>query len=64
MLEKKSTICIVHFRSIDNYPPIYNLLRLLDKNPILYNVHVITSKFSSENEFINIKFKQIDISSQ
>jgi hypothetical protein len=64
MLEKKSTICIVHFRSIDNYPPVYNLLRLLDKNPILYNVHVITSKFSSENEFINIKFKQIDISNE
>lgn len=64
MLEKNSTICIVHFRSIDNYPPIYNLLRLLDKNPILYNVYVITSKFSCENDFNNIKFKQVNISNE
>lgn len=56
-------ICIVHFRSIDKYPPIYNLLRILDKNSLVKQYTVITSKFTLENNFNNINFKQIDISS-
>ncbi len=63
MFNRNKHICIVHFRSIDYYPPIYNLLKLLDKTSTPIKLTVVTSKFTLKDDFKNINFKQIDTSS-